>query len=254
MVFNLTNKTALITGAGSGTGIGFASAKFLTSMGAKVFITGKSDRIIDRAKELNCPYFVADLTKEAEVLKLIKLVDQEFGQLDVLINNAGMTSVIDKSGIESGSIENTTYANFIAAVERNLVSAFLVTKEALYLLKKSKSPRVIMITSITGPLMAMSDEVGYASSKAGLVGLTRSLALDFAKDNILVNAIAPGWIATESQTEKEKQAGLKTPLKRSAKPEEIASLVGYLASDESSYLTGQVIAVDGGNSIMEERI
>jgi len=249
MVFDLTNKTALITGAGSGTGIGFASAKFLTSMGAKVFITGKSDRIIDRAKELNCPYFVADLTKEAEVLKLIKLVDQEFGQLDVLINNAGMTSVIDKSGIESGSIENTTYANFIAAVERNLVSAFLVTKEALYLLKKSKSPRVIMITSITGPLMAMSDEVGYASSKAGLVGLTRSLALDFAKDNILVNAIAP-----ESQTEKEKQAGLKTPLKRSAQPEEIASLVGYLASDESSYLTGQVIAVDGGNSIMEERI
>ena len=254
MVFDLTNKTALITGAGSGTGIGFVSAKFLTSMGAKVFITGKSDRIIDRAKELSCPYFVADLTKEAEVLKLIKLVDQEFGQLDVLINNAGMTSVIDKSGIESGSIENTTYANFIAAVERNLVSAFLVTKEALYLLKKSKSPRVIMITSITGPLMAMSEEVGYASSKAGLVGLTRSLALDFAKDNILVNAIAPGWIATESQTEKEKQAGSKTPLKRSAKPEEIASLVGYLASDESSYLTGQVIAVDGGNSIMEERI
>jgi 3-oxoacyl-[acyl-carrier protein] reductase len=197
---------------------------------------------------------VADLTKEADVLKLIKLVDQEFGQLDVLINNAGMTSVIDKSGVESGSLENTTYANFIAAVERNLVSAFLVTKEALYLLKKSKSPRVIMITSITGPLMAMSDEVGYASSKAGLVGLTRSLALDFAKDNILVNAIAPGWIATESQTDKEKQAGLKTPLKRSAKPEEIASLVGYLASDESSYLTGQVIAVDGGNSIMEERI
>ena len=98
MVFNLTNKTALITGAGSGTGIGFASAKFLNSMGAKVFITGKSDRIIDRAKELNCPYFVADLTKEAEVLKLIKLVDQEFGQLDVLTNNAGMTSVIDKSG------------------------------------------------------------------------------------------------------------------------------------------------------------
>lgn len=254
MVFDLSNKTALITGAGSNNGIGFASAKFLKSMGAQVFITGKSDRIIDRAKELNYPYFVADLTKEADVLKLIKLVDQEFGQLDVLINNAGMTSVIDKSGVESGSIENTTYANFIAAVERNLVSAFLVTKEVLYLLKKSKSPRVIMITSITGPLMAMSDEVGYASSKAGLVGLTRSLALDFAKDNILVNAIAPGWIATESQTDKEKQAGLKTPLKRSAKPEEIASLVGYLASDESSYLTGQVIAVDGGNSIMEERI
>ena len=254
MVFDLSNKTALITGAGSGTGIGFASAKFLKAMGANVFITGKSDRIKDRAQELACPYFVADLTKEDEVNQLVNKLKQEFNSLDVLVNNAGMTSVIDKAGSESGSIENTSHSAFIASVERNLVSAFLVTKECLDLLKKSKSPRVIMITSITGPMMAMNNEVGYASSKAGLVGLTRSLALDFAKDNILVNAIAPGWIQTESQSELESKAGLKTPLKRSAQPEEIASLVGYLASDESSYLTGQVIAVDGGNSIMEERI
>jgi len=254
MVFDLSNKTALVTGAGSSNGIGFASAKFLKSMGAQVFITGKSERIKDRAVELNCPYFIADLTKDDEVKLLVAKVKQEFNSLDVLVNNAGMTSIVDPPGVESGSIENTSHASFIAAVERNLVTAFLVTKECLELLKQSKSPRVIMITSITGPVMAMGNEVGYASSKAGLVGLTRSLALDFAKDNILVNAIAPGWIQTESQTEKENQAGLKTPLKRSAKPEEIASLVGYLASDEASYVTGQVIAVDGGNSINEERI
>jgi 3-oxoacyl-[acyl-carrier protein] reductase len=253
MVFDLSNKTALITGAGSSTGIGFATAKFLKSMGAKVFITGKSERIKDRAQELNCPYFIADLTKEEEVKQLIEKINQEFKSLDVLVNNAGMTSVVDTPGFESGSIENTSHSAFIASVERNLVSAFLVTKECLELLKQSKSARVIMITSITGPVMAMHNEVGYASSKAGLVGLTRSLALDFAKDNILVNAIAPGWIQTESQTELESKAGLKTPLKRSAKPEEIASLVGYLASDEASYVTGQVIAVDGGNSINEDR-
>ncbi len=253
MVFNLNQKSALITGAGSSNGIGFASAKFLKSMGAKVFITGKSERIKDRAKELDCPYFVADLTKEQEVKNLISEVKKAFGNLDVLVNNAGMTSVIDSPGAESGSIENTGLDKFISSVERNLVSAFLVTKESLDLLKKSKSPRVIMITSITGPFMAMKNEVSYASSKAGLAGLTRSLALDFAKDNILVNAIAPGWIQTESQTESENEAGLNTPLKRSAKPEEIASLVGYLASDEASYMTGQVIAVDGGNSIQEER-
>ncbi len=253
MVFNLGHKTSLITGAGSSNGIGFASAKFLQSMGAKVFITGKSDRIKDRAKELNCPFFIADLTKEEEVRNLISEVKKEFGSLDVLVNNAGMTSVIDTPGAESGNIENTDLNKFISSVERNLVSAFLVTKESLELLKKSKNPRVIMITSITGPFMAMKNEVSYASSKAGLAGLTRSLALDFAKDNILVNAIAPGWIQTESQTENEKQAGLNTPLKRSAKPEEIASLVGYLASDEAGYMTGQVIAVDGGNSIQEER-
>jgi len=253
MVFNLSHKTSLITGAGSSSGIGFASAKFLKEMGSKVFITGKSDRIKDRAKELNCPYFIADLTKEEEVRNLIGEVKKEFGSLDVLVNNAGMTSVIDTPGAESGNIENTDLNKFISSVERNLVSAFLVTKESLELLKKSKNPRVIMITSITGPFMAMKNEVSYASSKAGLAGLTRSLALDFAKDNILVNAIAPGWIQTESQTENEKEAGLNTPLKRSAKPEEIASLVGYLASDEAGYMTGQVIAVDGGNLIQEER-
>ncbi|MEY3496062.1 MAG: hypothetical protein RJA80_284 [Actinomycetota bacterium] len=253
MVFNLSHKTSLITGSGSSNGIGFASAKFLQSMGSKVFITGKSERIKERSKELNCPYFIADLTKEEEVRNLINEVKKEFGTLDVLVNNAGMTSVIDTPGAESGNIENTSLQKFISSFERNLVSAFLVTKESLELLKKSKSPRVIMITSITGPFMAMKNEVSYASSKAGLAGLTRSLALDFAKDNILVNAIAPGWIQTESQTENEKQAGLNTPLKRSAKPEEIASLVGYLASDEAGYMTGQVIAVDGGNSIQEER-
>ena len=253
MVFNLSHKTSLITGAGSSNGIGFASAKFLQSMGSKVFITGKSERIKERAKELNCPYFIADLTKEEEVKNLINEVKKEFGSLDVLVNNAGMTSVIDSPGAESGNIENTDLNKFISSVERNLVSAFLVTKESLELLKKSKSARVIMITSITGPVMAMKNEVSYASSKAGLAGLTRSLALDFAKDNILVNAIAPGWIQTESQSESEKEAGLNTPLKRSAKPEEIASLVGYLASDEAGYMTGQVIAVDGGNSIQEER-
>jgi 3-oxoacyl-[acyl-carrier protein] reductase len=253
MVFNLSHKTSLITGSGSSNGIGFASAKFLQSMGSKVFITGKSERIKERSKELNCPYFIADLTKEEEVSNLINEVKKEFGTLDVLVNNAGMTSVIDTPGAESGNIENTSLQKFISSFERNLVSAFLVTKESLELLKKSKSPRVIMITSITGPFMAMKNEVSYASSKAGLAGLTRSLALDFAKDNILVNAIAPGWIQTESQTENEKQAGLNTPLKRSAKPEEIASLVGYLASDEAGYMTGQVIAVDGGNSIQEER-
>ncbi|MEY2778058.1 MAG: hypothetical protein RL008_154 [Actinomycetota bacterium] len=253
MVFNLSHKTSLITGAGSRNGIGFASAKFLQSMGSKVFITGKSDRIKDRAKELNCPFFIADLTNEEQVRNLINEVKKEFGTLDVLVNNAGMTSVIDTPGAESGNIENTSLQKFISSFERNLVSAFLVTKESLELLKKSKSPRVIMITSITGPFMAMKNEVSYASSKAGLAGLTRSLALDFAKDNILVNAIAPGWIQTESQTENEKLAGLNTPLKRSAKPEEIASFVGYLASDEAGYMTGQVIAVDGGNSIQEER-
>lgn len=253
MVFDLSEKVSLVTGAGSSSGIGFASARFLQTMGSQIFITGKSDRIIDRAKELNCPYFIADLTKEKDVKDLINEVKKVYGALDVLVNNAGMTSVKEPQGTESGDIESTTISGFLSSIERNLISAFLVTKESLQLLKKSKNPRVIMISSITGPFMAMKNEVSYASSKAGLAGLTRSLALDLAQDGILVNAIAPGWIATESQSESEKISGLSTPLKRSAEPQEVASLVGYLASDEAGYITGQVIALDGGNSIQEER-
>ncbi|MFM9095279.1 MAG: SDR family NAD(P)-dependent oxidoreductase, partial [Actinomycetes bacterium] len=123
MVFNLGHKTSLITGAGSSNGIGFASAKFLQSMGSKVFITGKSERIKERARELSCPFFIADLTKEEEVKNLITEVKKEFGTLDVLVNNAGITSIDDELGFESGNIENTSFDKFISSVERNLVSA-----------------------------------------------------------------------------------------------------------------------------------
>ncbi len=253
MPFDLTGKVALITGAGSSAGIGFTTAKLLHEMGSKVFITGKSERIKDRANDLNCPYLIADLSNVRDVEILAERVKDEYGQLDILVNNAGMTSVDSGQGAESGDIESIDLQNFVASLERNLVSAFLVTKYSLELLKESGNPRVIMISSITGPLMAMKNEVSYASSKAGMAGLTKSLALDLAKYRILVNAIAPGWIATESQTSHEKKFGLNTPLGRSANAAEVASLVGYLASNEASYITGQIIAVDGGNSIQEER-
>jgi 3-oxoacyl-[acyl-carrier protein] reductase len=252
-VFDLNGKTCLITGAGSSKGIGFASAKLLQKMGATVFLAGKSERVKDRAQELGCLYFCADLTKETEVKELFIKVSQEFKILDVLVNNAGMTAVNEQAGQESGDISQTSYEMFTASWQRNLGSIFLVTKAFLPLLRKSDNPRVVMISSITGTLMAMKNEVSYAASKAGISGLTKALALDFASDKILVNAIAPGWVATDSQLDSEVQAGLNTPLQRSARPEEIASLVGYLASDEASYLTGQIIAVDGGNSIQEER-
>lgn len=110
-----------------------------------------------------------------------------------------------------------------------------------------------MIGSVTGPVMAMRSQPAYAAAKAALVGLTRSIAVDEAKFNITCNAVLPGWIATDTQSSHERSQGLRTPLGRNGTTDEVASLVGWLATEGSGYLTGQAIVVDGGNSIAEER-
>jgi len=138
-------------------------------------------------------------------------------------------------------------------VARNLDLTFLVTKHALPKLRDAKNGRIIMISSVTGPVMAMKNQPVYAAAKAGMVGLTKAIALDEAKNGVICNAVLPGWIATESISEEEKANGLNVPLGRGGTPEEIAALVCWLATDEASYITGQAIVVDGGNSIMEER-
>jgi 3-oxoacyl-[acyl-carrier protein] reductase len=113
--------------------------------------------------------------------------------------------------------------------------------------------RIINIASVTGPAMAMRGESAYAAAKAGLVGLTRSMALDYAPNGITVNAVAPGWIASSSQTDGEKVEGHLVPMGRSGQVEEVASAVAWLASPAASYVTGQCLIIDGGNSIAEER-
>ena len=110
-----------------------------------------------------------------------------------------------------------------------------------------------MVSSVTGGLMAMANQPVYAAAKAAMIGLMRSISLDEAKYGVTCNAILPGWIETDTQSSHEKLQGLKTPLGRNGKPEEIASLVGWLASNDSGYMTGQTLVIDGGNSISEER-
>jgi len=247
---NLVGKTALISGCGAAGGIGYAIAKALNQAGATVFITSTTDRIYDRAKELSVTGFVADLTEEKQCQKIIS----QLSSLDILINNAGMSSVNKPlSKDEATDLVNVTSGAWGEGIARNLDTAFNLTKAALPLLRKSKSGRIIMISSVTGPQMAMSNQPVYAAAKAGLIGLTKSLALDEAKYQITANAILPGWIKTDTQSDHEARQGVKTPLKRSGTPDEIASLALYLSSNGAGYLTGQSILVDGGNSIAEER-
>jgi len=241
---------ALVSGAGAPGGIGFAIAKSLAATGATLFITSTTDRIHQRATELGATGFIADLTD----LEQCQSIANQIGELDVLVNNAGMTSINNPlGGDEATDLTRITNEAWRRGIERNLDTAFNLTKAALPKLRNSKSGRIIMISSVTGGLMAMRNQPVYAAAKAAIVGLTKSIALDEARYGVTCNAVLPGWIATDTQSKHEAIQGERTPFGRSGTVDEIAGLVTFLASKSAAYLTGQAIVVDGGNSIAEER-
>jgi 3-oxoacyl-[acyl-carrier protein] reductase len=249
-MFSLKGKSALVTGAGDASGIGFAAAKALKELGAQVFITSTSDRIYKRAEELGAKGFIADLTSESDVQAL----ESQISSLDILVNNAGMTSVTSPAGPnEATDISQVSLEALQKGMSRNLETAFLATKYFLPKIRKSQSGRIIIISSLTGHVMAMKNQPVYATAKAALIGLTKSIALDEAKYGITCNAILPGWIATDSISESEKSQGLSVPMGRGGRTDEIASAIAWLSTPGASYITGQTIIVDGGNSIKEER-
>lgn len=258
---DLTDRAAIITGCGSPTGIGFATARALGELGARVLMTSTTDRIHQRAEELNAlgitaVGITADLTQEEDAGAVLGMCVAEFSSVDILVNNAGMTSVSNSPGVgnaESGSVTQMSIDEWHASLARNLDTAFFMSRAVLPLMRTTGHGRIVNVASVTGPVMAMRNEAAYAAAKAGLVGLTRSLAIDEAASGITVNALAPGWISTGSQTQDEAHQGISTPMHRSGTPLEIAGVIAFLCTDAASYVTGQCLTVDGGNSINEER-
>jgi 3-oxoacyl-[acyl-carrier protein] reductase len=248
-------KVALVTGAGSPQGIGLAAARVLGREGAAVAITSTTDRIHERAGELHgsgleAAGFVADLTSADEADRLADEVVELFGRIDILVNNAGIAAVGDAAWTTTSLIE-LSHDAWQAGISTNLSTAYNMTRAVSPGMVRSGWGRIVMVSSVTGPLVTVPGAAAYSAAKAGMDGLMRAAAIDLAPHGITVNSVAPGWIATGSQTAEEADAGRRTPIGRSGTPEEVAELVAFLASDRASYISGQSIVIDGGNTIQE---
>jgi 3-oxoacyl-[acyl-carrier protein] reductase len=248
--FALTDRHALVTGCGSPDGIGFATARLLGTLGARLSITSTTERIHARAAELGGAFAaISDLTNPEQARSLAVLAREAHGPIDVLVNNAGMV----QSGIPDGGGWFATLAP--AALQRQLEitlkTAFHLTQAALSEMVERGFGRIVMVSSVTGPLVTAPGSAAYAAAKGALDGLMRTIAIEHGRDGITANAVAPGWIATGSSERDELEAGRHTPVGRPGTPDEVAAAIAFLCFAEASYITGQTLVVDGGNVIQE---
>ena len=245
-MFDLTGKKGLITGASGG--IGGAIAKALHAQGAAVAISGTRREVLDAlAGQLSERVHVlpCNLADSAEVEALIPAAEATMGQLDILVANAGITR--DNLFVQ---LRDEDWDEVIGV---NLTATFRLARAAIKLMMRKRFGRIIAITSVVG-VTGNPGQGNYAASKAGLIGMIKSLGAEYAKRNVTANCIAPGFIKTpmtDALNEKQREAILaKVPAARLGTPEDIAAAAVYLASDEAAYVTGQTIHVNGGMAMI----
>ena len=242
MNIDLAGRTALVTG--STRGIGRAIAEVLAESGARVAVVGRDLARAQEAASTISPEargFACDVGDVASVTALVEAVEKEFGGIDILVNNAGLT--------RDNLLFRIKDDDWDAVIDANLRGAFVAIRAAARGMMKRRWGRIINIASVVG-VVGNKGQANYAASKAGLIGMTKSVAKELASRRILANVVAPGFVETDmtaAMTEDAKKTLFtQIPLERLGTPRDIAGVVAFLASDHASYITGQVLVVDGG--------
>lgn len=256
----LENKVAIVTGGAMGNGLGIV--KVFLQNGADVIILDYSDQITNTVDNLKKNYskingYHVDIRDSKKLKEIIEEIKSEKGKIDILVNNAGVAKLVPFLEM-TDDIRDFHF-------DINIKGTWNVTKEILPLMKENKYGRIVNLSSVTGPMVADSGEVAYATTKAALIGFTKGLAMEVVEDNITVNAIMPGYIMTpmvegiaKDTNKKSPESVVKgiaegIPMKRLGTIEELGHLALFLASDESTYITGQGFVIDGGSTLPETK-